>query len=118
MIELLVGFAFAIDGDTIDMGGTRIRLWGIDAPEMSTMYGANSKLNLQKTILKFRLTCKVKGKSYRRLVAECKRDDGVDIGMAQVKDGYALDCARYSGGYYQKYETYKAKMIYTRMKSC
>ena len=118
MIELLVGFAFAIDGDTIDMGGTRIRLWGIDAPEMATMYGEGSKRNLANTILKFRLTCKVKGKSYRRLVAQCKRDDGVDIGMAQVKQGYALDCARYSGMYYKKYETYRAKLTYNRMRSC
>jgi endonuclease YncB( thermonuclease family) len=28
-----VGLASVVDGDTIDIHGTRIRLWGIDAPE-------------------------------------------------------------------------------------
>jgi endonuclease YncB( thermonuclease family) len=29
----LAGRASVIDGDTIEVHGTRIRLWGIDAPE-------------------------------------------------------------------------------------
>jgi len=29
----ITGPARVIDGDTIDIAGTRIRLWGIDAPE-------------------------------------------------------------------------------------
>ncbi|WP_333924357.1 thermonuclease family protein [Bradyrhizobium sp. CCBAU 21362] len=29
----IVGRASVIDGDTIEIHGTRIRLWGIDAPE-------------------------------------------------------------------------------------
>jgi endonuclease YncB( thermonuclease family) len=29
----LIGRASIIDGDTIEVHGTRIRLWGIDAPE-------------------------------------------------------------------------------------
>jgi endonuclease YncB( thermonuclease family) len=31
----LVGQANIIDGDTLEIHGTRIRLWGIDAPESS-----------------------------------------------------------------------------------
>ncbi|MDI4659269.1 thermonuclease family protein, partial [Xanthobacter autotrophicus] len=32
--EMLEGHAFAVDGDTLDLAGTRVRLTGIDAPEL------------------------------------------------------------------------------------
>jgi endonuclease YncB( thermonuclease family) len=33
LAAILSGSARVIDGDTIDIAGTRIRAWGIDAPE-------------------------------------------------------------------------------------
>jgi endonuclease YncB( thermonuclease family) len=33
----LMGQASVIDGDTLDIHGTRIRLWGLDAPESSQL---------------------------------------------------------------------------------
>jgi micrococcal nuclease len=39
----LQGRAFVIDSDTIDLCGTRIRLAGIDAPEMDQPYGKNAE---------------------------------------------------------------------------
>ena len=33
MADDLTGQASIIDGDTLEIHGTRIRLWGIDAPE-------------------------------------------------------------------------------------
>src|SRR3954449_9313924 len=33
----LIGQASVIDGDTIEIHGTRIRLWGIDAPESAQL---------------------------------------------------------------------------------
>jgi endonuclease YncB( thermonuclease family) len=33
----LIGQASIIDGDTLEIHGTRIRLWGIDAPESSQL---------------------------------------------------------------------------------
>src|SRR5437016_11440225 len=39
----LVGRASVIDGDTLEIHGTRIRLWGIDAPESGQLCrGENS----------------------------------------------------------------------------
>src|SRR3954466_5701101 len=39
----LAGQASVIDGDTLEIHGTRIRLWGIDAPESSQLCrGADS----------------------------------------------------------------------------
>jgi endonuclease YncB( thermonuclease family) len=40
-----VGQASVIDGDTLEIHGTRIRLWGVDAPESSQLCrGADSNL--------------------------------------------------------------------------
>ena len=33
----LIGQASIIDGDTLEIHGTRIRLWGVDAPESSQL---------------------------------------------------------------------------------
>ena len=35
--EPIVGRASVIDGDTLEIHGTRIRLWGVDAPESSQL---------------------------------------------------------------------------------
>jgi len=41
--DFLVGQASVINGDTLEIHGTRIRLWGIDAPERSQLCrGADS----------------------------------------------------------------------------
>lgn len=41
----LVGQASVVDGDTLEVHGTRIRLWGVDAPESSQLCrGADSNL--------------------------------------------------------------------------
>ena len=41
--EVLGGRAVAVDGDTILLNGERIRLWGIEAPELSAPDGAGSQ---------------------------------------------------------------------------
>ena len=42
----LIGQASVIDGDTLEIHGTRIRLWGIDAPESSQLCGAKIACNI------------------------------------------------------------------------
>jgi hypothetical protein len=37
LADNLAGQASIIDGDTLEVHGTRIRLWGIDAPESSQL---------------------------------------------------------------------------------
>lgn len=40
--DVVEGKAWVIDGDTIDIRGYRIRIWGIDAPEMEHPWGKTS----------------------------------------------------------------------------
>ena len=43
LVESLRGRCYVVDGDTITIGKTNIRLCGIDAPEMDQPFGKNAK---------------------------------------------------------------------------
>jgi hypothetical protein len=48
----LVGQASVVDGDTLEVHATRIRLWGVDAPESSQLCrGADTVARRQRMIL-------------------------------------------------------------------
>lgn len=107
----LVGVPSVIDGDTIEIHGTRIRLYGIDAPESAQMCfdgsgkkyrcGQRSSLALADFLDAHRPTsCIEVGRDqFRRMVAVCTTG-GIDIAEWLVRRGYALDWPRYSDGYY------------------
>lgn len=92
------------DGDTFRMNGMRIRLWGIDAPEMAQPLGPEAKRKLAAFVLGQRITCHDKGSDrYKRTVAKCFLN-GTDLGAYMVSQGYAIDYTKYSGGLYRKQE--------------
>ena len=107
----LVGVPSVIDGDTIEIHGTRIRLYGIYAPESAQICfdgsgkkyrcGQRSSLALADFLDAHRPTsCIEIGRDqFRRMVAVCTAG-GVDIAQWLVRHGYALDWPRYSDGYY------------------
>src|SRR4030081_1872480 len=81
----LTGKASIIDGDTLEIHGTRIRLWGIDAPESSQLCrgedsiqyrcGATAANNLDSFLNKRPVDCApVSLDQYRRTVATCSVD--------------------------------------------
>ena len=45
--QVVQGPAKVIDGDTVEVNGTRIRLKGVDAPELSHPSGIEAKLTMQ-----------------------------------------------------------------------
>jgi endonuclease YncB( thermonuclease family) len=104
------GYAHVIDGDTIKIRGMKIRLAGINAPELDQPYGVKSKYEMVKI---------VKGKtvyvvpdgttSYDRIVATCYVDGDVDIGAELIKRGLALDIPSFTGGKYTELETKDAR---------
>lgn len=105
----VVGRASVIDGDTIEVRGTRIRLHGIDAPESAQTCkragkpwrcGQAAALALSDWLATATITCqRVDRDRYGRAVAKCAKA-GQDLGGWLVAQGWALDWPRYSGGEY------------------
>lgn len=110
----IAGRAHIIDGDTIRIGKTKIRLAGIDAPELDRPYGRKSKWAMVKICNGQRLRVELTGEtSYDRLVGTCYLPDGRDIGAELIKEGLALDGGYYSKGKYRHLEQpgTRAKLI-------
>lgn len=91
-----------IDGDTLRLNGTKIRLWGIDAPERDMDYYHHATDFLAQQAAWKTISCTVRQKpSYDRVVAQCKRrSDDADLGALLVKNGWAKDYTRHSRRYY------------------
>lgn len=99
---LLILSAFSItDGDTFRSGDLRIRLWGIDAPELKDHGGPEARQALADLTVGQPLVCDVVnvGK-YGRMIAKCRLPGGADLACEMVKAGHAIDWPKYSGGAY------------------
>jgi endonuclease YncB( thermonuclease family) len=105
----LTGRASVIDGDTLEIRGQRIRLWGIDAPESRQhcyinrrpwRCGQQAALALLDWVGQRTVTCRERERDrYRRIVATCSIG-GQDMGAWLVRNGWALDWPQYSRGAY------------------
>jgi endonuclease YncB( thermonuclease family) len=106
----LTGQASIIDGDTLEIHGTRIRLWGVDAPESSQLCrdedslqyrcGAKAANELDTFIARRPVSCiSISLDQYGRTVATCSVG-GLDLGEWLVRNGLALDWPQYSRGRY------------------
>ena len=104
-VKELRGSAWVIDGDTIDLAGTRIRLAGIDAPEMDHPYGKKAKWTLV-SLCKDQPVRAVfdEDMSHGRVVATCYLPDGRDLSAEMVKAGMAIDWPKFSRGKYSGLE--------------
>ena len=98
-----------VDGDTLDFHGTRVRLYGIDAPEASQLCrnrwggeyacGQISTSALAGKIGGQSVRCDTHGKDrYQRDLAHCYVGD-VDLGEWLVREGHAVAYWRYSTRY-------------------
>jgi micrococcal nuclease len=103
--RILKGHCWVIDGDTIVINKTHIRLSGIDAPELDHPYGQNAKRALMQLCKGQVVTAITDGStSHERVVAMCHLEDGRDLSAEMVKAGFALDWAKHSGGKYRHLE--------------
>ncbi|WP_367646573.1 thermonuclease family protein [Ruegeria arenilitoris] len=106
------------DADTIVVNGTPVRLQGVDAPELGTSAGRDARRWMVNYLRGKSIECKLTGeRTYDRYVGVCYAD-GRDIGAAVIAAGYALDCARYSGGRYRSLETSAARSRLRRAPYC
>src|SRR5262249_40081213 len=94
------GSARVVDGDTVVVNRTRVRLKGVDAPELSHPSGIEAKLALQEIIGSSSLACAFTGeRTHGREVGWCYDNFGRDIGAELILAGKALACPHYDRRY-------------------
>jgi endonuclease YncB( thermonuclease family) len=118
--ELLVGRASVIDGDTLELRGERVRLWGIDAPESRQLCeragerwrcGQAAALALDAWLAGRTVRCEGRDRDrWQRLIALC-RVAGEDVGRWLVRNGHALAFRRYSRDYVGEEELARADRV-------
>jgi len=106
---LLQGEARAIDGDTLQLGDTRLRLHGIDAPELRQTCedssgevwacGRRAASELATAVSGAEVHCIIRERDrYQRLIATCWAG-GQDIGQSLVTHSWAVAYRRFSQDY-------------------
>lgn len=101
----LVGTCWVVDGDTIVIDNTHIRLAGIDAPELDHPYGNQAKWALVRLCKGQTVTARIIPEvSHDRICAQCFLPDGRDLAAELVKLGLAIDWPKFSGGRYAHLE--------------
>ena len=106
----LEGTARVVDGDTLEVAGERVRLWGVDAPERSQTCrlaaqtwrcGRSAAEALGRLVEGREVRCEPRDRDrYGRVVAVCTID-GSDVAATMVREGWALNFERYSEGAYR-----------------
>lgn len=105
----IVGRATVIDGDTLEVAGTRIRLHGVDAPESAQLCkdaagreyrcGQRAANALAERIGTAPISCEPRDTDqYGRTVAVCRRG-AEDLNAWLVAQGHAIAYRRYSADY-------------------
>src|SRR5262249_34848907 len=97
-----------VDGDSLEIGGDRIRLYGIDAPEgrqdcrrngQAWRCGDDAAAHLRRLVQGATLRCTPRDTDeYGRSVSVC-RNGSVDINAEMVRAGFALAYRHYSNDY-------------------
>ena len=116
----LVGFAYVIDGDTVDIAGERVRLQGIDTPERDQqcrnvhydLYrcGQAATDALRARIGDDSIRCEIEPERdrYGRAIGVCFATDGTDLNGWLVRQGYGLAYRQYSKRYVEDEEAARA----------
>ncbi len=115
------GPAHLIDGDTLEIGGERIRLHGIDAPERGQTCllqgrryscGIDATELLRELVSGKEVTCDaVYRDRYERTVAVCVIPGGIDLGRAMVRQGWALIDRQYTLSYVDEEDEARKKRL-------
>lgn len=109
-----------VDGDTVDVSGTRVRIIGIDAPDedraalkavsavaLKALVARDGGLECARGLYDFTLAkgggCGSSATSFGRLNLSCRfKTNKASVAATMVAQGYAVDYRRYSGGAHVK----------------
>lgn len=99
--KTITGVPYIVDGDGLAFDGDiRVRLYGLDAPEMDHPEGAISKAYLRKLVGGRPVKVVIKGRcKYGRHIGQVFDADGRDLNAAMVADGYARAYGSFSKAY-------------------
>lgn len=97
--EMIIGVATVTDGDSLVIDGRRLRLEGVDAPEVDQrcvyreskqwLCGERAAIELRQWLGQSTLICRKRGESYDRAVVVC--NNGIkDVGEWLVESGWAV----------------------------
>lgn len=97
--EIFSGKAQAVDGDSLKLAGRRVRLYGIDAPELgqtcekaggTTPCGRRAHAELKFLVSGKHVECESFGfDRYDRTLAKCRTGE-TDLGAVMVRAGWAI----------------------------
>jgi endonuclease YncB( thermonuclease family) len=104
-LEVSTGKARIIDGDTIEVAGTRFRLKGIDAPERGQMCqdilqqpfdcGATAVRTLVDLTKGQKVTCEaVRQDRFKRTIGTCRLPSGLELNTEMLRQGQAVAFGR------------------------
>lgn len=104
-IRAIKGRAYIIDGDSLVINKTQIRLFGVDAPEINHPYGQKAKWAMVSLCKGQTIRAEIlQEDAHGRTVAKCFLEDGRDLSDEMVKLGMAIDWPKFSGGIYRSLE--------------
>jgi endonuclease YncB( thermonuclease family) len=116
--RVITGRATVVDGDGLEIGGTKIRLFGVDAPEIDQYCqrddrtrwrcGHYSSVELDRLVTSHEVACTVRTvDQYDRPVAVCRVGD-VDIAELQVRSGWAVAYRKFTKDYVDEEDAARA----------
>lgn len=117
-----IGSTYVFDGDTVAIGSTRARIWGIDAPDrplgmkkaagdyleraIEAEGGVTCAFPVQENQAMRRArapACPSPLTNHDRIVTSCRfRRSGEDVGERMTRAGYAVDWRGFSAGFYSR----------------
>ncbi len=104
-MPVIEGPAYVVDGDSLVINKTQIRIYGVDAPELHHPYGKKAKWAMVALCKGHQVRAKIVEQDHHgRAVAMCYLPDGRDLSEEMVKLGLALDWPKFSEGDYRMFE--------------
>ncbi len=118
LAQAISGPATAVDGDTLEMTGLRVRLFGVDAVELGQTCergGAawrcaeDARAQLGALVAGRTISCETRDTDvYGRMVAVCEAD-GTDLSQAMAWSGYAVALTDFSADYVVAVDSARAR---------